>query len=37
MGILAAKVANCEEAHQTFVKSQAYRDIPYIVDSMMDQ
>ena len=28
MGKLAAKVANCEQAHQAFVKSQAYRDMP---------
>ena len=28
MGKLAAKVANCEEAHQAFVRSQAYRDMP---------
>ena len=28
MGKLAAKVANCEQAHQAFVNSQAYRDMP---------
>ena len=28
MGKLAAKVANCEQAHQEFEKSQAFRDMP---------